>query len=82
MSKNLEFKLLVPPGACKLRRVSCNAQQSYFFQIHIFFKKIFFNKMSLKNPKTLRKYYENLMIKLQFLKPLIFLKPIKSYKIE
>ena len=38
--------------------------------------------MSLKNPKTLRKYYENLMIKLQFLKPLIFLKPIKSYKIE
>ena len=82
MSKNLEFKFLVPPGACKLRRVSCNAQQVIFFKYIFFFYKFFFNKMSLKNAKTLRKYYENLMIKLQFLKPLIFLKPIKSYKIE
>ena len=42
-------------------------------------------KTSLKNPKTLRKYTENLqpqMPKLKFWKTLIFLEPFKSCKVE
>ena len=42
---------------------------------NFFYKKIFYKKMSLKNPKTLRKCWENLqpqMPKLKILKMLIF----------
>ena len=50
-----------------------------------FYKKVFYKKMSLKNPETLRKCEKNLqprMPELQFLKMLFFPQLFKSWKIE
>ena len=44
MSKNLEFKFLVPPGARKLSKVSSNDQQVIFFKYTFLLRKYFIRK--------------------------------------
>ena len=53
----------------------CNSINYKGFLLHVFQEKNVYKKVILKNPKTLRKCYENLqpkMPELQFLKTLIF----------
>ena len=65
---------------CTTKIIILSLVRLIFFRNTSFFnKKNFYKKMSLKNPKTLRKYLENLQPQVpepQFLKMLIFLRAL------
>ena len=66
--------------------LKCHLMLIYpLIEYKFFYKKNFYKKMSLKNPKTLRKCLEYLqpqMSELQFLKALIFPELFQSYKAD